>query len=156
MHKGTAVGAALAAIVMASSAWGAAKPERGKYLAKIVVARVHSAECPDRLDAHYDGVVEYPGLSGTRATIRIPIILDGYTVIEDQVLKITSGSGTVRPRGSLSILLISNEIDVRLTGSLDGVLTLSDDPEAFRARVTETVPLIDCTEVFRLALVRSG
>jgi hypothetical protein len=36
------------------------------------------------------------------------------------------------------------------------VLTLSDDPQAFRARVTETVPLMNCTEVFSLALTRSG
>jgi hypothetical protein len=155
MRKGRAVGAALTAFVMASSAWGAAAPEPGKYLAKIAVVEVRGLLCPDRLGARYDGVVDYPGLNGTRVTIRIPIILDGFPVIDLQVLKATSGVGTVRPRGRLSIL-ITDPINLRLTGSFEAVLTLSDDPEAFRARVTETVPQINCTEVFSLALTRSG
>jgi hypothetical protein len=155
MHKGGAVGAALTALVMASSAWGAADPEPGKYLAKIAVVKVDGAECPDRQGERYDGVVEYAGLDGTQVTIRIPIIFDGYPVFDQQVLKVTSGVGTVRPRGSLSIL-ITAPIDLRLTGSFEAALILTDDRQAFGARVTETAPQIDCIEVFSLALTRSG
>jgi hypothetical protein len=155
MRKVGATGTALAAFLMASSAWGAAAPEPGKYLAKIAVVYVSGPQCHDRLGIHYDGIVEYPGLKGTQITIRIPIILDGYPVIDLQTLKITSGVGTVRTRGRLSIF-ITDPINQRFVGSFEAVLTLSDDPQAFRARVTETVPLMNCTEVFSLALTRSG
>jgi hypothetical protein len=76
-------------------------------------------------------------------------------VIDKQVLKITSGAGTVKPRGKL-LILITDPIDLKLTGTFEAVLTPSDDSQAFRARVTETVPSISCTEVFSLALTRSG
>jgi hypothetical protein len=51
---------------------------------------------------------------------------------------------------------ITAPIDLRITGSFEADLTL-EDAEAFKVRLTEMAPVvIDCTEVFRIALVRSG
>jgi hypothetical protein len=155
MHRARLAGAALTALITASSAWGSVNPDPGRYLAKIVVAEVHGRECPDHRGASYDGVVRYRGLDGREVNIRIPIVFDGYPVFDLQALTITSGIGTLRPRGKFSAH-ITAPINLRITGSFEAELTLSDDPEAFKVRLTEVAPLISCTEVFSIALVRSG
>jgi hypothetical protein len=71
------------------------------------------------------------------------------------MLTVTSGAGTLRPRGAFSADL-SDPINITLRTSFDTRLRLSDDPQAFTARITEIAPLIDCIQVFRIALVRSG
>jgi hypothetical protein len=75
-------------------------------------------------------------------------------VLDLQTLTITSGLGTLTPRGAFSAFLTA-PIDVGLTDSFEAELTL-DDPEAFGATIAEMVPSIDFTEVFRIALVKSG
>jgi hypothetical protein len=62
--------AALAVVIAASSAWGATWSEPGRYMAAIVVTQVHGTLCPDRLGAHYQGVVLYHGFDARRVTIR--------------------------------------------------------------------------------------
>jgi hypothetical protein len=156
MRKLRAAGVALTALMASGTAWSATvAPEPGRYLADILVSEVHGVECPDRLGAEYHGVVDYRGLDGHRLIIRIPVVFDGYSVIDRQVLTVTSGAGTLKPRGDF-FAHISAPIDLGVRGSFEAELTLSDDREAFRARVTEMAPLIDCTEVFRIALVRAG
>jgi hypothetical protein len=153
--RAVVVGATFAALIVVSSAEGATDPEPGRYLANIFVAEVHGVECPDHLGADYQGVVRYQGIDGTRLTIRIPVVFDGYPVIDQQILTVTTGAGTLTPRGKFSVHL-SAPIDFRITGSFHARLRLSDDPQSFTATVTETAPLISCTEVFRIGLVRSG
>lgn len=156
MRNVRTAGVALSALIAASLAWGATvAPEPGRYFARILVAEVHGRECPDRRGAIYDGIARYRGLDGREVNIRIPVVFDGYSVFDLQTLRVTSGVGTLRPRGDFSARL-SAPIDLRITGSFDAALTLSDDPEAFRVRLTEMAPVIDCTEVFDIALVRSG
>ena len=154
MHKMRSAAAAITALITASSAWGAARPEPGRYFANILVSEVRGAECPDRQGAVYDGVAQYGGLDATRVTIRIPVVFDGYSVIDLQVLTITSGRGTLKPRGSFSAHL-SAPIDLGISGSFEAGLAL-DDAELFRVRLIEVAPSIDCVEVFKIGLVRSG
>jgi hypothetical protein len=115
---------------------------------------VRGAECPDRLGATYDGIVLYRGINANEVTIRIPVVFDGYPVIDRQVLTITAG-GNLKPRGNFSAHL-SDPIDLRIIGSFEAKLTLSDDREAFRVGLTEMAPSIGCTEHFRIGLVRAG
>ncbi len=154
MHRVRAAGAAITALIAASSAWGAARPDPGRYLANILVSEVRGAECPDRQGAVYEGVAQYGGLDATRVTIRIPVVFDGYSVIDLQVLTITSGRGTLKPRGSFSAHL-SAPIDLGIRGSFEAGLAL-EDAELFRVRLIEVAPSIDCVEVFKIGLVRSG
>jgi hypothetical protein len=158
--------AALTAFVAASSAWGATapQPEPGRYLAKIVVTEAHPAECPYPLGADYSGVLHYGGLQASQMTIRIPMVIDGSSLIDRQVLTITSGAGSVRPSGTLSVHM--TPLDLTVTGSFEAELTPSDS-EAFMAKITEMVPAIvpgrggavdprgDCTEVLQIALTRT-
>jgi hypothetical protein len=156
MHKARTGGAALTAfIIAASSAWGGTAPDPGKYLATIAVRDVDGAKCIDRVGAVYHGVVTYPGLDGTRWTIRVPLVFDGFSVIEREVLTITMGAGSLNPRGTFKARL-SAPIDLGLSGRFEAKLTLSDDPESFKIRLTETAPSIGCTAVFEIALILSG
>jgi hypothetical protein len=132
---------------------GCGPPEAGRYMAKILVSKVDGAECPDRQGNVYDGVVQYPGFGGSRVTIRIPVVSDG-PALDREVLTITSGTGTKRPRGDFSARFTS-PINMRITGEFEAKLTLIG-AEEFTATITEMSSKIDCTEVLRIALVRSG
>jgi hypothetical protein len=123
-------------------------------MAAIVVTQVHGTLCPDRLGAHYQGVVLYRGFDARRVTIHIPIVFEGFSVLDIQELKITTGAGMLRPRGDFSAH-ITDPIDLTINGTFEAALML-EDAEAFRVKLTEMAPAIDCTEVFRIALVRSG
>jgi hypothetical protein len=146
--------AALAVLIAASSAWGAARPEPGRYSAEIAITEVHGDECNNRPGAHQRGVVLYRGFEARRVTIRIPIAFDGFSGFDVQELTITSGAGTLRPRGSFSER-ITAPLHRRITGSFEAELTL-EDAEAFNMRLTEMAPTIGCTVVLQIALARSG
>jgi hypothetical protein len=146
--------AALAALITASPAWGAARPEPGRYFAEIAVTEVQGDACPNRGGAPHRGILLYRGFDARRVTIRIPIAFGRFSGFDVHELTITSGAGTLRPRGSFSAR-ITAPIHLRITGSFEAELTL-EDAEAFKMKLTEMAPVIGCTVVFQIALVRSG
>ena len=147
---------AIAAFLAASSAFGAAAPEPGKYSADILVTEVHGAQCLDHVGDKYHGTLQYQGIDAKHATLRKPVLYDNTYLIEHLTLTITSGVGTLSPHGTFSLEITTPIGELKLTGSFEAKLAFSDK-EAFTERliVMASSP-IECTEVFQIALVRSG
>jgi hypothetical protein len=101
------------------------------------------------------GVMSYPGIDGTKITIRLPLIYDGFTIILSEVLTITSGAGSLDPTGTF-LAHLSSPIDASASGRFGAEFTLSKDPESFKVRLSETAPSLRCTAVFEIASVLAG
>jgi hypothetical protein len=157
MRQGRLTGAALAALLTTSTAWSATvPPEPGKYLAKIHVSETSGTECPAKPGDNFHGVFNYPGFTAKRIVIRFPIDFDGYMGTNLLVLTITSGSGTVKPRGTFSEQISAGPFVLKASGSFTAVLTLTNDPQSFSAKVSEHATTINCDAVLQLGLVHVG
>jgi hypothetical protein len=157
MRNGRLAGAALAALLATSTAGGATvPPEAGKYLARLTVTQATGTQCPVHRGDRFHGVVQYPGFTAKRLTIRAPIDIGGYPAIDTLVLTVTSGAGSVRLRGRFLEQIVGGPIDLKVTGSFAAVLTLTDDPKSFTVRLSEDAASIDCNAVVQIALVQVG
>jgi hypothetical protein len=157
MHNGRLAAAALAALLATSTARGATvPPEAGKYMATIHVSEASGTECPAKRGDNFHGVFTYPGFTAKRIVIRFPVDFDGYPGIDLLVLTITSGAGTVKPRGNFLEQISAGPFVLKAAGSFAAVLTLTDDPQSFSAKVSEQATTVNCDAVLQIGLVRIG
>jgi hypothetical protein len=154
MHRGRIAGGFLGALAVLSPAWGDTPPEPGRYTAHILVTEVHGFECLDQKGDKYTGTLQYNGIHATKETLRKPYLYNGKYLITTLSLTITSGIGTLSPRGTFSLRLTEPR-RLTVTGTFEAKLTFSD-AEAFTEKLTVAATNIDCTEVFQIALVRTG
>jgi hypothetical protein len=153
--------AAAAAVLTATSLASAAAPApaAGTYAANVIVDRVAGARCLDQVGAVFAGVVNYPGFGGANLTIRLPLtddIPEFYAAISRQELTISGGARTLTPSGRFTWTIVGGPIAVNgLPGTFEAILAFVDQ-DSFTMTVTETEPSLDCTEQFKVALVRIG
>ncbi|HWA92644.1 MAG TPA: hypothetical protein VG889_21610 [Rhizomicrobium sp.] len=79
---------------------GTAEAKRNAYAAGVDVQTTSGTGCLDSSSSAFTGVLQYDGLSGKTAALRVP--LPSVGLVSTQILTVTAGLGTAHPSGSFT------------------------------------------------------
>ena len=157
MHKLT-LASILAAASIATSPALATAPTAGTYAAAVYVNAASGSGCLDYAGNSYAGALNYLGFSATKLALRIPLVASGQAGVSTTTLTVTSGAGTLAPKGSFNwkasgIGVTSFSQNGTFAASIKEI-----DGTSFAAQVKETYNSAygSCTETLLVALTRVG
>lgn len=117
--------AAATALAVSSLAISPASAKWSDYAAGVSVQSVSGGQCLDSSGASFAGVLQYAGLPGRSAFLRVPLAQLG--VVSTQALTISSGVGTAHPSGTFTWKGVGPQGTVwNVSGSFQASITTVD------------------------------